>query len=335
MELETSSTYLNRPDGLGRTSSEAQFAPLRRCWICQGTEFKAVHRGIYEFSVWREQDPELAEYTGRSVVLNRCRRCGFGQPNALPTLPNYFDRIYDQQWSDEWVEAESVTQWKDMIFDSVLDELERRLPAGSPRRLLDVGAHAGRFIHLAQQRGWTTEGVELNPRTAACAARKTGAMIHRVNVHALALQQRQYEAVTLTDVLEHIPEPLTVLESMLKLLVPGGWVAIKVPHGSNQLRKENLRSRLRPGYRAVVMDNLVHINHFTPGSLRRAIETVGYTNVRVVPGAPELMPTDDCRTLADRATRWFRQGVYRAASLLPFGVHTPLSMNLQAYAQKA
>ena len=37
-----------------------------------------------------------------------------------------------------------------------------------------LGAHAGRFMHLAQHAGWDVEGIELNPRTAECAARRTG-----------------------------------------------------------------------------------------------------------------------------------------------------------------
>src|SRR5207237_7184941 len=104
--------------------------------------------------------------------------------------------------------------------------------AAGRRRLLDVGAHAGRFIHLAQTRGWQVEGIELNPRTAAYAAAHTGAPVHRVNAHGLALGGHRYDAVVLTDVLEHIPEPVKLLRELAALLDPGGVVAGKVPNGS-------------------------------------------------------------------------------------------------------
>ena len=82
--------------------------------------------------------------------------------------------MYDQRWSEDWVEQEFDARYKDVIFHGILRELDRRHAAtpGASRRLLDVGAHAGRFMHIAAQEGWDVEGIELNPRTAACAARQ-------------------------------------------------------------------------------------------------------------------------------------------------------------------
>ena len=62
----------------------------------------------------------------------------------------------------------SRPDYKDVIFNGILQALTRRLDP-SRRRLLDVGAHAGRFISLARKEGWAAEGLELNPRTAAYA----------------------------------------------------------------------------------------------------------------------------------------------------------------------
>ncbi len=122
-------------------------------------------------------------------------------------------------------------------------------------------------MHLAQGRDWQVEGIELNPKTAAFAARRTGAVVHRVNAQALTVGGRRFDAVTLTDVLEHIPEPVALLASIARLVKPGGWVAVKVPCGPGQWRKEQVRSLLTPSYRASLGDNLVHVNHFSRRSL--------------------------------------------------------------------
>ena len=50
-----------------------------------------------------------------------------------------------------------------------------------------IGAHAGRFVSLALQQGWRAEGLELNPQTAAYAAKRTGARIRPLNVHLLVV----------------------------------------------------------------------------------------------------------------------------------------------------
>ena len=307
------------------------FEAQQACWVCGGTALRRVHDLIFDLSEYRAQDPELAAYTGSRLALCRCGDCGFAQPEALPALPKYFDRMYDQRWSDDWIAREHDADYKDGIFDGILDALARRLD-GSRRRLLDVGAHAGRFITVARHAGWHADGLELNPKTAAYAARRTGAPIRTANVHDAELEPGVYDAVTITDVLEHIPRPLDVLARAATVLAADGWVAVKVPCGPSQLVKETWRGRLRPQYRPTVADNLVHVSHFSAQSLRLALERTGFSSITIEPGAPELPPdTGACGILA----RASRRAVHAAACAIPAAVHTPLTLNLQAYARRA
>lgn len=311
------------------SAANAGFVPVPACWVCGGTELRPVHTAVFELSEYRAQDPELALYTGATVRIVRCARCGFGQPEALPALPDYFGRMYDQRWAPEWMETELTSGYKDLIFRSVLRDLEALVPA-TDRTLLDLGAHVGRLMKEAAERGWTAEGVELNPQTAAFAAKSTGLPVHRMDARALSAEGRRYAAVTLIDVLEHIPGPVAALETARAALKPGGWIAVKVPHGRVQLAKEELRHRLRPSYRPTVADNLVHVNHFGPRSLRMALERAGFTDVRVAIAAPETIPLPGVKVRLGNAARL---AAWRVGRLIPGGVETPLSLHLQAYAQ--
>ena len=312
----------------------AGFTSTGACWICGGRELAPVTRAIFEFSAYAEQDPELSRYTGATVDLVRCARCGFGQPAALPSLPDYFGRMYDQRWSDAWMEAEYREGTKDLIFRETLRDLARRIPA-ERRTLLDLGAHVGRLIGLAAEEGWRAEGIELNPRTSAYAARATGLPVHRADLRDLQAEGRRYAAVTLVDVLEHIPEPVGALRAVRGVLEPGGWIAVKVPHGPNQLLKETIRGRVFRGYRPTVADNLVHVSHFTPRALRMALEQAGFAEIEIRPAAPVLPPEAAGARRAARVA--FLRGTTAAARMLPFGVgaRSPLAMNLQAYARSA
>jgi 2-polyprenyl-3-methyl-5-hydroxy-6-metoxy-1,4-benzoquinol methylase len=313
------------------TAPEARWTPVTECWVCGGTELVPYHSCRMEFSEFAEQDPDLHRYTGQRVSLVKCRRCGFGQPEALPSLPQYFERMYDQRWSAEWVEREFAATYKDFIFTTILRELDRRVPAAH-RTLLDVGAHAGRFMHLAQHAGWSVEGIELNPRTAAYAALRTGAEVHQINAHALARSGRRYGAVVLTDVLEHIPEPTRLLASLAAMVESRGCIAVKVPNGPAQVMKEHALAAIS-SHRVSLAENLVHVNHFSPRSLARALESAGLACVEVKTAAPELPPAD-ARGFGAQASRALRMAIFAAASL-PGAVHSPLALHLQAYATKA
>jgi SAM-dependent methyltransferase len=319
---------------LSATRERPMFEPVDACWVCGARSLTRLHECAFDFSLYVQQDPGIHEYDKATVWIVKCGGCGFAQPEALPTLPNFFDRMYDQHWSADWVENEFEADYKDFIFRTILTALARRgaRHPGVSRRLLDVGAHAGRFMHIAGKAGWEVEGIELNPRTAACAARRTGRPVHQVNAHALAAQSERYGAITLTDVLEHIPEPVALLKTLATLLEPGGSIAIKVPCGPGQWWKERVLSAMKPGRPISIADNLVHVNHFSPRALSMALERAGFARIVVVTGAPELLPAAG-HVLRRGLSNALRLGVYAAASL-PGGVRTPLALNLQAYAEK-
>jgi SAM-dependent methyltransferase len=318
----------SQPAGFGALCQSgldvAEFTRLEACWVCAGNDLTPVDRARIDLSAYRHEDPELADYSGHMVNLSRCAACRFMQPDRLPALPRFFERMYNQQWADEWIAREFESTAKDRIFDCVLRGLAGRVPA-QRRALLDVGTHAGRFLSLASARGWTAEGIEVNQRTAAHAARATSCCVHRHRAEEIDRLGRRYDAVTLTDVLEHLPRPVEFLMRVRSVLNQGGWLAVKVPCGPAQRRKEHARARLQSGYRPRLADNLVHVSHFSPQSLRLALARAGFEAIAIEVGAPE--------SASSLPSNLLRSSLYYAARMTPFGVHSPAALNLQAFAR--
>ena len=90
---------------------------------------------------------------------------------------------------------------------------------------------------------------------------------------------------------------------------------------------------LRPSHEVSLAGNLVHVNHFSPRALALALARAGLSDVRVTAGAPELLPHVAGSRLLRGSSNALRLAVYTAASV-PGGVHTPLALNLQAYARR-
>src|ERR1043166_3198646 len=144
----SSHRLLDDPGGGAVTLTKPAFEAVTRCWICDGGDLAPIHEAAFELSIYVDQDPELAAYTGQHISLVRCAWCGFAQPGALPALDEFFSRMYDQRWSPEWMAREYASAYKDVIFRTALHGLARRL-SPARRALLDLGAHVGRLMHLA------------------------------------------------------------------------------------------------------------------------------------------------------------------------------------------
>lgn len=311
--------------------AESIFLPLDNCWICGGEALVSSHEERFDLGAAAHDEDHrdvLGPYDGMPFVLNRCRDCGFMQPSRIPNHPKYFEVLYDQKWPRFWASEEFESTYKDRIFNGILDFLSRRI-AEKDRTFLDVGAHVGKMVHLADRAGWRAEGIELNPRTAAFAEERTGRPIHRTDAAAMVQRGARFHAVVLTDVLEHIPNPLPLLNGLRKLMHPGGWIAVKVPHGPNQRRKEQFRHRIGTAAHARIAVNQVHVNHFNPKALRLALERVGFDEITIRVGVPELSSGGGLRGKISRMIRLITYGIAR----FPGGLHTPLALNLQAFAR--
>jgi SAM-dependent methyltransferase len=308
------------------------FVATGPCWVCGGKEWDQVWCDPFDLSNYPRFGPyDHANHPPTRLV--RCRACGFGQPESLPAVADFFKTLYTMEWTPESLDHEFDCGYKDLIFQSVLDRLAKRLGARLPRTVLDVGTHVGRFVYLARQAGWQAEGAEFNPLTASYAERRTGAPIYQGPAQELAARGRRFSAVTLNDVLEHIPRPVPLLAELRELLPPGGVLAIKVPHGPMQRLKEGFRQSVLRQPSAGVLTRYVHVNHFTVGSLRRSLEKAGFHQVTIGVAAPEFAPASfSGRTRAHALEAFLRLSVYRAARLIPGGVYMPLSLNLQAFA---
>lgn len=93
--------------------------------------------------------------------------------------------------------------------------------AQPPGRLLDVGCSAGFFLSAAKARGWSAEGLEINPGTAAHAAQSTGCRVYNVPLEDIGDEARGYDVITAWDVLEHLRDPSRLLVEAAPAWAPG------------------------------------------------------------------------------------------------------------------
>lgn len=154
----------------------------------------------------------------------RCRTCGFGFRQLRPT-DEELSRLY-RQLDPEVYERE--TRGRLRTAQRHLKIVQRYVAGG---RLVDVGCASGSFLRCAADAGWSVVGVE--PAQTLCAKAKQ-LLSGRGDILCTSLQQAglapsSFDALTLWDVLEHVPDPLEFMKYCASLLKPGGYLFANVP----------------------------------------------------------------------------------------------------------
>jgi 2-polyprenyl-6-hydroxyphenyl methylase / 3-demethylubiquinone-9 3-methyltransferase len=100
------------------------------------------------------------------------------------------------------------------------------------KRVLDVGCGGGLLSEAMAKSGATVTGIDLGPATIEVAelhALESGVTVsyrrESAEAHALA-KAGSYDIVTCMEMLEHVPEPLSVLRALHTLVKPGGDVFV-------------------------------------------------------------------------------------------------------------
>lgn len=142
-------------------------------------------------------------------------------------------------------------------------------------RILDVGCAAGFFMRVAREAGHDVHGVEVSDAIAQEAVRELGA--ERVWIGTLGslppdrvgCAPGSFDLVTMWDVIEHVPDPRTLLEEARELLRPGGCLLLETQNVDS--RFANLLGKRWHHYK-----HEEHIYHFSPPTVRRLLDMAGY-----------------------------------------------------------
>jgi SAM-dependent methyltransferase len=144
-----------------------------------------------------------------------------------------------------------------------------------PGRLLDIGTGDGHFLGVAAAAGFQVHATEMSQRGIELCVQRGFEVFHGRPEDA-EWGARQFDVVTLWHVLEHVPDPARLLGLAARLLSPGGLLAVAVPNEDAQLVPHRLRWRDKGHPLGVLAwGEEVHLTHFQPSTLRRALRGAG------------------------------------------------------------
>ena len=173
----------------------------------------------------------IAHAGGHDII--DCKTCGFKHalplPDAAALAREYAENYSTEEKPDFIAHAREDQDWFQLAESDRLEAFETLLGPGR-RRLLDIGCGPGFFLKTAIARGWQGHGIEPS-RQAAAHAQGLGAQVTRGLFDAQsAAALGRFDAVNLTNVLEHVPDPVQILTLARDLLDSGGVLSVGVPN---------------------------------------------------------------------------------------------------------
>lgn len=164
-----------------------------------------------------------------ALKINECTNCGL-------VFLSSFDHIKETHYQESGMHGEALPEIREWLKETEKDD-ERRFQFLKEkmvnRQILDFGCGVGGFLLKAKNVAHTAEGVELETRLQPHFNK------NQVSVYAkleeLTTKQKNYDLITAFHVLEHIADPISILETLSKLLAKNGELIIEVPSSNDVL----------------------------------------------------------------------------------------------------
>ena len=145
--------------------------------------------------------------------LYECRQCHLGFRHPIRAEAD-FERLYAAASEKIWV-SDGLRADQSRVVERVISKL-------STGSVLDVGCYDGTLLQALAPR-LRKHGIELST-LAADLARKRGVDIVASRIADLDGLGLRFDAICAVDVIEHVANPGAFVDTLARLLAPGGWL---------------------------------------------------------------------------------------------------------------
>jgi len=142
-------------------------------------------------------------------------------------------------------------------------------------KLIDVGCAKGSFLNeMGKNLGQQVNGIKLVEIAAQTARERYDIDIFTGSLFDAKYVEDSWDVITLFDVLEHSSNPSLFLIEIFRILKPGDWLFLKVPHHASY------QARLF-GHAWVGYETPQHLFCFPPCVLTNKLREIGFAKVEI------------------------------------------------------
>lgn len=219
----------------------------------------------------------LVYKTGKWHYL-QCDECGITSLYPQPTAQELL-RAYQAYLP---VKANDIINWKTMTAPVVVQagHVVERYKKTDGSRLLDIGCGYGFFLEQMARKGWAVEGIEISESGREYARQNLGLTIHEDPLEERGFRPNCFDTVTLFYVIEHVHDPVGMLQEVHRILKPGGMILLRWPHSTPVVKILGPLARKFDIYHTPY-----HLFDFNPGSMKSVLDKTGFREVKHMIGS--------------------------------------------------
>jgi 2-polyprenyl-3-methyl-5-hydroxy-6-metoxy-1,4-benzoquinol methylase len=229
-----------------------------RCPVCAHSAFQRFAR--------------LGNYT-----YERCGGCGLLLLDPFPTL-NTIEKHYLEKF--ETGNYQTLLSYSDRygeIYGDYVKWIGRHVRL-SGKRTLDIGCFTGELVARLMAERADAFGVELQEGAVQIAEKRLPGRVFSINIDEAngPFPDASLDVITLMAVLEHVQEPVKLVQRIRALLKGGGWLFLQTPNASSWPAR--LVRRFWP-----LLAPVEHLHLFSERAIRHALEEEGFDVVELRP----------------------------------------------------
>lgn len=221
--------------------------------------------------------------------IRECSACGSGllepRPSerdlaALHGSDDYFNHPY-------FLERRELTPTVRTACEAKLSRVERSVGSLRNKTIVDVGCDLGLLVAYAtESRQMTSIGIDIFPRVVEL-GRAAGRDLRVGTLESVVLPAASADMVCGFDLIEHVDDPARFLREVLRVLKPGGTLALETPNYDGLVYRIGRWLAALPGTSGLLrplQERLwppFHVQYFTRDSLTQMLKTAGFEVVRL------------------------------------------------------
>ncbi len=235
------------------------------CPICRSSEIKSRYSSIQNTETISVDDFKITDAGyGKTGPIYQCGSCGFifvlfPQKNIL----EYYDSMSDKEY-------EEGREYRTKQHKRLLERLHANFPR--IKTILDVGAGTGMLIQEGKKQGFEVAGIEPS-QWAVEVAQNHGLKVFKGILPHPELEHLHFDAITLIDVIEHVIDPINILNNCHSLLREDGKLLLVTPDVKSVVAR--ILGNKWWHYR------IAHVGYFSVKTITLALEKAGFEVIKI------------------------------------------------------